>query len=229
MSFSNLAVPAVGGMAAQVRFLQKQGVELASAVASGFVLSSAANISTYLLLFGVAVALSPAEIHTGQIPVSSMVSVLLVVLVVAILVWAVIRFVPKVNSRAVPRIKSAAMTIWSALRSPRRIAELFIGNLANGVLYALVLLVCIEAFGGSVNFWTLLALNILIGTLASLIPVPGGGTAVGSVGMSGALTAVGLPTEIAVAAVLANQLVSNFLPALPGWLATRELLNGDYI
>jgi undecaprenyl-diphosphatase len=31
MSFSNLAVPAVGGMAAQVRFLQKQGVDLTSA------------------------------------------------------------------------------------------------------------------------------------------------------------------------------------------------------
>jgi uncharacterized membrane protein YbhN (UPF0104 family) len=229
MSFSNLAVPAVGGMAAQVRFLQKQGVELASAVASGFVLSSAANISTYLLLFGLAVALSPTAIHTGQIPVSSMVSVVLVVLVVAILVWAVIRFVPKVHSRAVPRIKSAAMTIWTALRSPRRVAELFIGNLTNGVLYAFVLLVCIKAFGGSVNFWTVLALNILIGTLASLIPVPGGGTAVGSVGMSGALTAIGVPTEIAVAAVLANQLVSNFLPALPGWLATRDLLNRDYI
>ena len=29
MSFSNLAVPAIGGMAAQIRFLQKQGVDLA--------------------------------------------------------------------------------------------------------------------------------------------------------------------------------------------------------
>ena len=39
MSFSNLAVPAVGGMAAQIRFLQKQGCDLASAVASGAVLA----------------------------------------------------------------------------------------------------------------------------------------------------------------------------------------------
>jgi glycosyltransferase 2 family protein len=46
MSFSNLAVPAVGGMASQVRFLQKQGVDLASAVAAGVVLSTAANLST---------------------------------------------------------------------------------------------------------------------------------------------------------------------------------------
>ena len=35
MSFSNLAVPAVGGLAAQVRFLQLQGIDVASAVAAG--------------------------------------------------------------------------------------------------------------------------------------------------------------------------------------------------
>ena len=54
------------------------------------------------------------------------------------------------------------------------------------------------------------------------MPIPGGGTAVSSVGMSGALTAVGIPTEVAVAAVLANQLVANFIPAVPGWFATKR-------
>ncbi|HXY91543.1 MAG TPA: lysylphosphatidylglycerol synthase domain-containing protein, partial [Acidimicrobiia bacterium] len=229
MSFSNLAVPAVGGMAAQIRFLQKQGVDLASAVASGFVLSEAANISTYLVLFVIAVALSPTTIHTGQIPVSSIVSVLLIAIVVLILVVVVIWFVPKIRTRVVPRVKSAATTIWGAVRSPRRVFEMVSGNVLNAMLYALVMMACIEAFGGSINFWTVLSLNILIGTIASLVPIPGGGTAVGSVGMSGALTAVGLSTEVAVAAVLANQLVANFLPAVPGWLATKDLLNRDYL
>ena len=105
----------------------------------------------------------------------------------------------------------------------------FVGNLLNGVLYALVLFACLEAFGTSLNFWTVLALNILVGTIASLIPVPGGGTAVGSVGMTGALTAVGVPTEVAVAAVLANQLVANFIPAFPGWFATSDLIDHDYM
>ncbi len=229
MSFSNLAVPAVGGMAAQVRFLQKQGVDLAAAVAAGFVLSTAANLSTYLLLFGIAVVLSPTTIHTGEIPVSSIVSVVLIVLVVLVLTGAVIWFVPKFRSAIVPRLQSAAGTISDAIRSPRRVYEMFAGNLVNGVLYALVLLACLQAFGTSVNLWTLLALNIFVGTIASLVPVPGGGTAVGSVGLSGGLTAVGVPTELAVAAVLASQLVSNFLPAVPGWLATKDLLNRDYI
>ena len=87
-------------------------------------------------------------------------------------------------------------------------------------MYAVVLLACLEAFGASVNLWTVVALNIFIGTIASLVPVPGGGTAVGSVGLSGGLTAVGVPTEIAVAAVLANQLAQ--LPARGSGLAGDE-------
>jgi undecaprenyl-diphosphatase len=229
MSFSNLAVPAVGGMAAQIRFLQKQGVDLASAVASGAVLSQAANIATYTVIFFIALAMSPTDIHTGDIPVSSIVSFVLIAAVVLVIAAAVIWFVPKIRNSVVPRLKSAATTIWMALRSPRRVFELVFGNALNAVLYALVMMCCIEAFGGSINFWTVLALNILVGTIASLVPIPGGGTAVGSVGMSGALTAVGLPTEIAVAAVLADQLVANFIPALPGWVATKDLLNRDYL
>jgi len=229
MSFANLAVPAVGGMASQVRFLQKQGVDLASAVAAGVVLSTAANLSTYLLLFAVAVVLSPTSIHTQEIPLASVVSGLLIVAVVLVLAGAVIWFVPKLRTTIVPRLRDAAVTIRGALRSPRRVAQMFLGNLLNGLLYALVLLACLEAFGASVNLWTLLALNIFVGTIASLVPVPGGGTAVGSVGLSGGLTAVGVPAEIAVAAVLANQLVTNFLPAVPGWVATKDLLNHDYM
>jgi uncharacterized membrane protein YbhN (UPF0104 family) len=229
MSFSNLAVPAVGGMAAQIRFLQKQGVDLASAVASGAVLMNAANIFTCVLLLVVAVVLSPTDIHTGTIPTSELVDVVVLVAVVVAIVLALIWFIPKLRNLVVPQVTSAVTTIGHALRSPRRVFELIGGNAINAMLYALVMLACLEAFGGSLNYWTILALNIVIGTIASLVPIPGGGTAVGSVGMSGALTAAGVPTEIAVAAVLANQLVANFIPAVPGWFATRDLLNRDYL
>jgi uncharacterized membrane protein YbhN (UPF0104 family) len=229
MSFSNLAVPAVGGMAAQIRFLQKQGVDLASAVASGAVLMNAANIFTCVLLLVVAVVLSPTDIHVGTIPTSELVDIVVLVVVVLAIVLALIWFVPKLRNLVVPQVTSAVTTIWHALRSPRRVFELIGGNAINAMLYALVMLACLEAFGGTLNYWTILALNIVIGTIASLVPIPGGGTAVGSVGMSGALTAAGVPTEIAVAAVLANQLVANFIPAVPGWFATRDLLNRDYL
>ena len=88
---------------------------------------------------------------------------------------------------------------------------------------------CLGAFGASANFWTVLSLIIVITTIASLVPIPGGATAVTSVGMSGALAAAGVPTEAAVAAALVNQIVVSYLPALPGWFATKDLLRAEYL
>jgi uncharacterized membrane protein YbhN (UPF0104 family)/tRNA A-37 threonylcarbamoyl transferase component Bud32 len=229
MSFSNLAVPAVGGMAAQIRFLQKQGVDLASAVASGGLLANVGNIVACTLLFVVALPLSPAKVDTGQIPVDSVVKIAVLAVVVVGIGVVLVYKIPKLRNMVLPPVKSAMGTMRAALRSPRRVFELMGGNIINALMYAFVMLFCIYAFGGSINYWTLLMLNIFIGTIASLVPIPGGGTAVSSVGMSGALTAVGVPTEIAVAAVLANQLVANFIPAVPGWFATNNLLRDDYL
>jgi uncharacterized membrane protein YbhN (UPF0104 family) len=52
---------------------------------------------------------------------------------------------------------------------------------------------------------------------------------VASVGLSGALVAFGVPKEVAVAAVLTNQLVVNYLPAVPGWFATNRLVRRGFI
>jgi uncharacterized membrane protein YbhN (UPF0104 family)/tRNA A-37 threonylcarbamoyl transferase component Bud32 len=229
MSFSNLAVPAVGGMAAQIRFLQRQGVDLASAVASGGLLINVGNIVAQVILLLFAIALSPTSIHTGQIPTDSIVEVVLIALIVVVIAAAAIFGIPKVRQLVLPPIKSASATMWAAARSPRRVAQLLGGNAVNALMYAAVMDACLVAFGGSINYWTLLAINIFVSTIASLVPIPGGGTAVSSVGMSGALVAAGVSNEVAVAAVLANQLVANFIPAVPGWWATNDLLHDDYL
>jgi uncharacterized membrane protein YbhN (UPF0104 family) len=106
---------------------------------------------------------------------------------------------------------------------------LFVGNVLASLIYGLCLLACIEAFGGSISYWTLLAANIFVGTIASLIPIPGGNTAVSAVGLSGFLVAAGVPDSIAVAAILANQLVVSFIPAIPGWFATKDMFKRGYI
>jgi hypothetical protein len=79
------------------------------------------------------------------------------------------------------------------------------------------------------SFWTLLAVSIGVGTLSALVPIPGGGTAVGSLGIAGALAGLGVSTGVAISAALANQLTVNYLPAAPGWFATRHLLKHDYL
>jgi undecaprenyl-diphosphatase len=228
-NFSSLVAPGVGGQVSGVRFLQKQGVGLAAAVAAGAVLAALASDIAGFSLFGVSLVLSPTSIQTTEVPASTIVQVVVVVVVILVIVGALIWYLPKLHKLVVPQLMSAAMTIRDALRSPRRIAEMSIGSIVNTMMYGFVLLACVHAFGASINYWTALGINIFVSLIAGLVPIPGGNTAVGAVGLTGALTAAGVPAEAAVAAVLASQLVNNYIPALPGFFANRDLINHDYL
>jgi uncharacterized membrane protein YbhN (UPF0104 family) len=229
MSFANLAIPAVGGTASQIRYLQQEGVDLASAVAAGGLLSNVANVVVSVAVLAVAIADSPDRFKTASVPVAGVVRLLLILVVVSGVAVVAIRGIPRLQRLVMPPVKHAVGTIGAALRSRRQLSYLVLGPVGTNVLYAFCLLACLKAFGATLSVWTLLAVSIAISTLASLVPIPGGGTALGSVGMSGALTGFGVPTEAAVAAVLLNQVVVNYLPAIPGWFATKDLMRRDYL
>jgi uncharacterized membrane protein YbhN (UPF0104 family)/membrane-associated phospholipid phosphatase/tRNA A-37 threonylcarbamoyl transferase component Bud32 len=224
MSFGNLAIPAIGGIAIQIRFLQKRGLDLASAVAAGGLLSTVANVVCQIALFGVALLLSPNAVDIGPVDVDSAIRVVLLAIVVLLVATAIIWGIPKLRAAVVPPVKSAAGTVWEALRSPRRVFLLVAGNAGVSLLYGWALLACVEAYGGSVNYWSLLAANIGVSTIASLVPVPGGNTAVATIGMSGALVALGVSDAVAVSAILTQQMVVSYIPAVPGWWASNDLL-----
>jgi undecaprenyl-diphosphatase len=224
MSFSNLAVPVAADTAIQVRFLQKQGLDLPSAVATGGVLSSVSEIIVQIALFFVAVWLAPDSIDFGRIDTGQLAVIALIIVFVVGVALAVIFGVRRIRHRVLPPVARATRTVWDAVKTPSRISLLVVGNIVAQCLYAGSLLACLLAFGASVNFWTLLALNIGISTIASLVPIPGGGTAVSSVGLAGLLTAFGVTPAAAGAAVLAHQLAVTYLPAIPGWFATHDLI-----
>ena len=93
----------------------------------------------------------------------------------------------------------------------------------------LCLFASVESYGGSVSYSPLLVANIVVGTVASLIPVPGGNTLVAAVGLSAALVTFGVSESAAVAAVITQQLIATYLPALPGWFATNDMLRHGYL
>jgi uncharacterized membrane protein YbhN (UPF0104 family) len=163
------------------------------------------------------------------VDVQLIVELAMIVLVVVGAVTIVTLGIPRLRRTVVPPVKQAIDSIWTVLRNPKRVALLFAGFATAALLYGWCLLACIEAFGGSLSFWTVLAANILVSNLASLIPIPGGSTAVSAVGLSGILVAAGVPNPVAVAAVLANQVVVTFLPAIPGWWATNRMLRAGYL
>jgi uncharacterized membrane protein YbhN (UPF0104 family) len=224
MSFSNLAVPVAADTAMQVRFLQKQGLDLPSAVATGGVLSSVSEIIVQVGLFFVAVWLSPDSIDFGRIDTNQIVIIALVGGFVLIAAGAVVFSVRRIRQAVIPPVVRATRTVWEAVKTPSRIALLVVGNVVAQCLYAGSLLASLHAFGASVDFWTLLALNIGISIIASLVPIPGGGTAVSSIGLAGMLTAFGVTPAAAAAGVLAHQVAVTYLPAIPGWFATNDLI-----
>lgn len=224
MSFSNLAVPVAADTAMQVRFLQKQGLDLPSAVATGGVLSSVSEIIVQVGLFFVAIWLAPDSIDFGRIDTNQIVIIALVGGFLLLAAVAVVFGVRRIRQWVIPPVVRATRTVWEAVKTPSRIALLVVGNVVAQCLYAGSLLACLYAFGAPVDFWTLLALNIGISMIASLVPIPGGGTAVSSVGLAGMLTAFGVTPAAAGAAVLAHQVAVTYLPAIPGWFATNDLI-----
>ncbi|MGZ6962836.1 MAG: lysylphosphatidylglycerol synthase domain-containing protein [Acidimicrobiia bacterium] len=224
MSFSNLAVPVAADTAIQVRFLQKQGLDLPSAVATGGVLSSVSEIIVQVGLFFVALWLAPDSIDFGRIDTEQIAWIALIAVFVLLVALAVVISVRKIRHVVLPPVIRATRTVWDAVKTPSRLALLVFGNIIAQCFYAGSLLACLHAFGASVDFWTLLALNIGISTIASLVPIPGGGTAVSSVGLAGMLTAFGVPPAASGAAVLAHQLAVTYIPAVPGWFATHDLI-----
>jgi uncharacterized membrane protein YbhN (UPF0104 family) len=90
-----------------------------------------------------------------------------------------------------------------------------------------VLGVSFKAFGASV-YVAVLVMGYFLGTLGSLLPLPGG---IGGVegGMIGAFVAFGVPADRAVIAVLAYRAISFWLPTLPGiagYVSLRSTVRG---
>ncbi len=229
LTFANLAIPSVGGLAAQVRYLQKQGVDLAAAVAAGGVVSGAANIVVTSAVCLLALVLSPISLNLDSVAPSTLFGIVVIAAVVVGAVCAVVFGIPVLRSRVIAPARSAWGIVRSVARSPRQLSELVLGWAGNALLYAFVLYCCVAAFGPPVDFWTVLLINTGVSTLAFAVPVPGGSTAISSVGVAGALAAAGASQEVAVAASLAYQVTATFLPAVPGWLAFRNLLDHDYL
>jgi uncharacterized membrane protein YbhN (UPF0104 family) len=223
LSFANLAVPVGADVAIKIRFLQHHGLDASEAVATGGVLSTIAELTVQAALFGVAFLLAPDSIHIGHIDTSDLAVIFLIAVFVIGVATALTFAVRKIHDLVLPPLVRAARAAWATVKTPSRIALMLGGTIAAQCLYATSLLACLAAFGSPVNFWSVLAINIGISLLASLVPVPGGGTAVSAIGLSGILVTLGVPTAAATGAVLSQQLAVSYLPAIPGWFASNDL------
>jgi uncharacterized protein (TIRG00374 family) len=106
--------------------------------------------------------------------------------------------------------------------------QLFGGNLATQLLYAMVLGVALHAYGESLPLLQLVLINCVASFIGGVAPVPGG-MGVIETGLIAGFTASGISEGDAVAATFTARLCTAYLPPIGGWFALTWLRKHDYV
>lgn len=217
-SFTNRVSPAkVGGMATNVRFLQKQDLTLAMAASAVGLdtVTGAVVHSALLLVVGVAasrdVRLPIPDARTTALIVGALILLSGVVMLLPIGRKLLTRYL-------VPTLKAGASSVASVARTPAKLVTLVSGSMIVTVSYTVAMLASLAAFDVDLPIATAAAVYLAGAAISSAAPTPGGVGATEAALIAG-YTAVGVPAATAFAAVLLFRLVTFWLPILPGWLA----------
>jgi undecaprenyl-diphosphatase len=223
-SFLNRITPAkVGGMAANVRYLQKRGIDSAVAV-TGVGISNVAGVIVHIALLLIFVAVTdrdaslPVDLPSGEAVLVGLTVVLTLAGAVMVVPWGRRKFLRGVW----PIIRKAAGGIGQIGRDPLKLLQVFGGSFTITIAYLFALWYSIEAFGGGIGFVTVATVYLAGSAVAQAAPTPGGIGAAEAVLIAG-LTAFGLSSAVAVPAVFLYRIATFWLPILPGWAAFRKL------
>jgi undecaprenyl-diphosphatase len=223
-SFVNRVTPAnVGGMALNVRFMQKAGVEPAAAV-TGMGLNVIVGGIVHVLLLVVFFAWAGRSgAGAFKIPVGSKTLVVIAVLMAVIGIVAATRWGRKiVRVHVVGFFQRSWTNIRVLSRSPAKLLQLVGGSVGVTLAYVCALAASVAAFNGDVTFAEIGAVYLGASMIAAAAPTPGGLGAL-EAGLVAGFTGVGLDPGVAVAAVLSYRLVTYWLPILPGWISFHAL------
>ena len=224
-TFLGLITPdGVGGTALQVDYLHKQGIPLASG-GSAMVLSTGVGgiIQTALLLGAAAITATSLDTSVS-LPSAS--QILLGIAVIAALAGLVL-WIPKVRGKVMPTVRRTAGDIWSVIHDPHKAIKLVGGNLAGNLLYPLILGVSLLVFHQRLDYAQLVVIQLGAGILGSVAPVPGG-LGVQEAALTAGLTAFGIASAPALAAVLVFRGITFLMPPVFGFFTLRWLRNKGY-
>jgi glycosyltransferase 2 family protein len=229
-SFVNRVSPAnIGGMALNVRFLQKSGVDT-SAGAAAVGVNSLVGAVVHLILIVIFFTWSGSGLGKAfHLPSSSkLLAILAVIAAIAGLVLATRRGRRFASGKLVPGLRSAAISLQRVAQSPGKMTMLFGGSALITLAYIGAFAASIEAFGGGPGIALIGAVYLGAAALAAAAPSPGGLGALEAALVAG-LTGVGMAAGPAVSAVLLYRLATYWLPIAPGWLSWRVLQRREYV
>jgi len=221
-SFVTLVTPAaVGGVALNVRYLQRRKIPAPAAVASIGV-SQVVALVLHLLMLAVFGAITGAG-NTN--PIHPPVWVYFVgggLIAIAGAVLAVPAGRRLVRARLSPTFGHVLPRLIELAQRPGKLAEGIGGALLLSIAYIFCLATCVAAFGGAVPIAKIGFVYLTGSALGSIIPTPGGLGAV-EVALTTGLTTAGVPSGVAVSAVLLFRLLTFWLPVPLGWTALNYL------
>jgi uncharacterized membrane protein YbhN (UPF0104 family)/tRNA A-37 threonylcarbamoyl transferase component Bud32 len=221
-SFVTLVTPAaVGGVALNVRYLQRRKIPTPAAVASvgvSQVVAFALHILLLVLFGAITGAADKSPIHP---PTWSyfVVGGLVAVAGAALALPAGRRMV---RARLSPTFGQVVPRLVEVAQRPAKLAEGIGGALLLSISYIFCLATCVAAFGDSVPIAKIGFVYLTGSALGSIIPTPGGLGAV-EFALTAGLTAAGVPSGVAVSAVLLFRLLTFWLPVPLGYVALNFL------
>ena len=101
----------------------------------------------------------------------------------------------------------------TVLRHPTKVGLMVGGNLAAQVTQAIILGLCLQAFGEDADLAQLILINTFVSLFAGFMPVPGG-MGVAEAGYTAGLQAIGVPSAVAVSTAMMFRAVTFYLPPL---------------
>lgn len=229
-SFVNRVSPAnVGGMAANVRFLQKNGVEPGSAVAAVGLNSVVGGINHIVLLVGFFLWSGSDLSRAFSLPSGSKILLIIAIVTAAGGVLFLTRWGRKTVFRPLAKgVRSAATNLARVAKSPGKLTMLFGGSAGVTLAYVGALAASINAFGGGIPIAKVGAVYLAASALAAATPTPGNLGAIEAALVAG-LTGIGMESGPAVSTVLTYRLATYWLPILPGWLSWWYLQRKEYL
>jgi uncharacterized protein (TIRG00374 family) len=245
IQFIQLAVPSSAArVALEVRFFQRNGIETGGALSIGLIDSLSGFVIQILLILIITLSglasldLSASSGSSSDSSSSSGPSLLLLATALVILGGFIALAIPRYRARikeAIPRYRAAIRSQMAegakalrVLHSPSKVAMLFLGNLIAQLMLAMILGICLRAFGQSTSFAGLVLVNTMVSLFAGFMPVPGG-MGVSEAALTAGLVALGIPNTVAMSTAIAYRLVTFYLPPLWGSLATRWLKQHQYL
>lgn len=230
IQFIALVLPATAArIALQIRFFERLGVSYGAATSMGAIDSLGGFVVQILLIVLITVSSLPGfttDVDTGSDSGGddSGDPSLMAMAVIIGLIWTVVTLVsPRRRARvrrAVPQFiaqmrdqASQARSSLNVLRHPSKVLGILGGNLGGQVIQAIVLGICLAAFGESASLSQLILVNTFVSLFAGLLPVPGG-VGVAEAGYTYGLQAIGVPSSIAISTAIAFRLVTFYLPPL---------------